>query len=104
MADKTKAGKRTARDLMNDPAVKEMFEHRDTRLLFGAFWCGLLIKNGHTPNPEAVEYLRKEYSAAELESAAAELEADAANHPRLADKCRRGAAFIREQLLQGVTA
>ena len=104
MADKTKAGKRTARDLMNAPAINEVWENRDTRLLLAAFWCGTLIKNGHTPNPVAVEYLRNEYSAVELESAAAELEDDAANHPRLADKCRRGAAFTREQLLQGVTA
>ena len=80
-------------DLMNDPLVNEMWEHRDTRLLFGAVWCGMLIKNGHTPNPVAVDYLRNEYSAAELED-------DAASHPRLADTCQRGATFIRELLLQ----
>lgn len=91
-------------DMMNDPLVNEMWAHRDTRLLFGAVWCGLLIKGGHTPNPVAVDYLRKEYSAAELESAAAELEADAKEAPHLAENCRRVAAFIREQLLPEVTA
>ena len=86
--------------LMEDPIVKEMWKHRDTRLLLGAGWCGLLIKGGYTPNPAAVDSFRQEYSPAEMEDAIAELEAGAESEPDIADTCRRAAAFIRDQLLQ----